>query len=74
MTDIAVSITPAQLIALRRMDANKTAKAVLQIHIDTWLAPIVAELQDDERKAVLAAYLAADGATQLQVKGVLNVG
>jgi hypothetical protein len=74
VADITVSITPVQLIALRRLDANLTAKQVLQAHIDTWLLPVVATLTEDERRAVLAAYKAADTTVQTQVKGLLGLG
>lgn len=74
MPDLTIAVTPAQLVVLRKLDANLTAKAVVQLHVDTWLAPLVAELIESDRKAVRAAYVAADPAVQQRVRQELGLG
>ena len=74
MPDLTITVTAAQLVVLRKLDATLTARAVVQTHLDTWLAPLVSELVEAERKAVRAAYIAADPATQAGVKGLLGLG
>lgn len=73
MPDLTISVTPAQVVVLRRLDATRTAKAVVQLHVDTWLAPMVADLVEADRKAVREAYVAADPAVQLRVKQELGL-
>lgn len=74
MPDLAITVTDAQLKALRKMDAVKTAKQVVQIHVDTWLAPLVAEQGVSDRRAVAEAYVVAAPAVQLRVKQELGLG
>lgn len=74
MPDITISVTPAQVVVLRRLDAKLTAKAVVQLHVDTWLAPMVADLIESDRRAVREAYVAADPAVQARVKQELGLG
>ena len=74
MAEIAVTVTDFQLKALRRLDPVLTAKQVMQIHVDTWLAPIIAEMAETDRKALLSAYVAAAPAVQTQIKGLLGLG
>lgn len=74
MSDLTITITDAQLKVLRKLDAAKSAKEVVQIHVDTWLAPIVAELGVSDRKAVADAYVKADAAVQDRVKLELGLG
>lgn len=74
MPDLTITVTDAQLKALKKMDADKTAKAVVQIHVDTWLAPIIETLAVGDRKAVAEAYVAASPAAQLRVKQELGLG
>lgn len=74
MPDLTVSVTDAQLKALRQLDPVLTAKQVVQVHIDTWLAPIVTEMAATDRKALLSAYVAAAPQVQTQVKGLLGLG
>lgn len=69
-----ITITDVQLKALRKLDATLTAKQVVQSHVDTWLAPIIADLDATERKDVLAAYLKASPAIRTTVKGLLSLG
>lgn len=69
-----ITVTASQLKALRRLDANLTAQQVVQTHVDTWLAPIVQELADTDRKDVIAAYLNATPATRTAVKDLLGLG
>lgn len=69
-----ITVTDLQLKALRRLDPVLTAKQVVQIHVDTWLAPIIAEMGEMDRKAFLSAYVAAAPAVQTQVKGLLGLG
>lgn len=73
MPDLTITVTDAQLKVLRQLDAVKTAKAVVQIHVDTWLAPLVGELAVSERKAVADAYVKAAPTVQTSVKGLLGV-
>jgi hypothetical protein len=73
MADIAVNITDPQLRALRRLDQTKTARQVLQAHVDTWLAPYVAELGEVDKRAVMEKYLAASPAIREQVETLLGL-
>lgn len=74
MPDLTIAITDAQLRALRRLDPVLNAKQVVQVHVDTWLAPILADLDVSDRKAVADAYVAATPGTQTSVKGLLGLG
>lgn len=69
-----ITLTDLQLKALRKLDPVLTAKQVVQIHVDTWLAPIVAELGVSDRKAVAEAYVKADVVVQERVKLELGLG
>lgn len=68
-----ITITDLQLKALRRLDPVLNARQVVQIHVDTWLAPIVAELGAGERKAVAEAYVKADATVQGRVRQELGL-
>lgn len=74
MADITVTVTDAQLVALRRLDRNKTAKQVLQTHVDTWLQPYVQELEAEDRTTILEAYKLASPIVRDQVRELLNLG
>jgi len=74
MADITIAITDAQMKVLRKFDPNKTARAVLQAHVDTWLLPYVQELPVEDRKAVTTAYAAASPEVQADVREVLGLG
>jgi len=72
--DLTITLTDAQMKALRKLDAAKTAKQVMQTHVDTWLAPFVADLVETERKAVVTAYQSAAPAVRASVKELLGLG
>lgn len=74
MPDLTITVTDAQLKVLKKLDANKTAKAVVQIHVDTWLAPLVAEGVLSDVASVKAAYVAAPDATKALVRAELGLG
>jgi 1,2-phenylacetyl-CoA epoxidase catalytic subunit len=74
LADIAVAISDAQLKVLRRMDTTKTAKQVLQSHVDTWLLPLVQALITEDREGVKTAYTNASPEIQAQVRQVLGLG
>lgn len=69
-----ITITDTQLKALRKLDPVLTAKQVVQIHVDTWLAPIVAAMGDDAKREVLTAYALASPSVQTSVRGLLGLG
>ena len=69
-----ITITDDQLKVLRKLDPVRTARQVVQIHVDTWLAPYVAELSRDDESAVKAAYATAPPEVRAQVRGVLGLG
>lgn len=73
MPDVTLTITDEQVKVLRRMDATKTAKQVLVAHIDTWLAPEVAQLVTEDREGVKSAYISATPDVQAQVRGLLGL-
>lgn len=73
MADITVSLTDAQTKVVRRLDANKSARQVVQAHIDTWLAPHVAELEEIDRRDFLLKLEAATPAVRDQVKVLLGL-
>lgn len=72
--DVTLSISAAQGKILQRLDATKTAKQVLQLHVDTWLLPYVQQLIADERVSVGEAYKAATPQVQATVREVLGLG
>lgn len=74
MPDLTITVTDLQLKALRRLDAVLTARQVVQVHVDTWLAPIIDELDVTDRRAVAEAYVAATPGTKDSVKGLLGIG
>lgn len=74
MADIAITVTDVQLVALRLLDRNKTAKQVLQAHVDTWLHPHVQALDTTDRTTVMEAYRTASPAVRDQVRELLNIG
>ena len=69
-----ITLTDPQLKALRRLDPVLAAKQVVQVHVDTWLAPIIAEMAEIDRRALLSAYVAADPVVQAKIKGLLGLG
>jgi hypothetical protein len=74
MPELTVDITTAQLAALKVLEPGQSVKAVVQAHVDTWLTPLVAQAREEDRKAVHAAYLAADPAVQARVRKELGLG
>lgn len=73
MPDFTITLTDAQTKVVRRMDANATARQVLQAHLDTWLAPEVAKLVLEDREGVKSAYIAADPVVQAKVRELLKL-
>lgn len=69
-----ITISDAQLKALRKLDPVKTARQVVQIHVDTWLAPHVAQLGEDDTRDIARAYDRAATDVQLRVKAALGIG
>ncbi len=74
MADITLTLTDAQIKVLRQLDDTKTAKQVLQVHVDTWTLPMVQALAVEDREGVKAAYVDATPETQAQVREVLGLG
>lgn len=74
MPDVTLTLSAAQVTALQRLDATKSAKAVLTEHVTTWLLPYVQQLSTEDRESVKAAYIAATPVVQAQVRGVLGLG
>jgi len=57
-----ITITDAQRLALRTIDPSRTAQQIVQIHVDTWLAPLVQEATKADAIRISRAYgLASDG-------------
>jgi len=73
MPDLTLTVTDAQLKVLRTLDARKTATAVVQIHVETWLAPLVAEAVLRDVASVKAAYVAASEPTKATIRTALGV-
>jgi hypothetical protein len=73
MPDFTISLTDVQVKIVRRMDANMTARQVLQAHLDTWLAPEVAKFVAEDREGVKSAYIAADPIIQAKVRELLKL-
>jgi hypothetical protein len=69
-----ITVTDAQLKALRKLDATLTAKQVVQIHVDTWLLPLIDEAVVSEAAAVKAAYIAASDPVKSAVRTELGLG
>jgi 1,2-phenylacetyl-CoA epoxidase catalytic subunit len=74
MPDLTLTLTDAQIKVLRRMDTTKTAKQVLQAHVDTFLLPLVQALITEDREGVKTAYTKASPEIQAQVRQVLGLG
>ena len=61
MTTLVV-LTDAQRAAIHRLDAARTPQDIVQIHVDTWLAPLVQEATKADAIRISRAYgLASDG-------------
>jgi len=73
-TAVSISITDAQMKVLRQLDDTKTAKQVLQGHVDTWLLPYVQEQVVADIDSVKTSYRMATTAVQAQVRQVLGLG
>ena len=71
--DLTVTLTPAQAAAIRSLDAKRPIATVIQIHVDTWLLPIVTALAAKEREAVSTAYANAPADDRATVRSVLKV-
>lgn len=74
MPGITITVTDAQVLALKRLDARKTPTAVIQIHVDTWLAPLVALASAVDADAVKAAYASADEPMRDAIRVRLGIG
>jgi len=74
MAEVTLTVTNAQIIVLKRLDAVKTARQVLQEHVDTWLLPYVDQLDVEDYDAIRDAYRAASPAVRAQVKTELGLG
>lgn len=74
MPDLTITVTDAQLKVLRKLDAAKTAKAVVQIHVDTWLAPMVTQAALDDVASVKSAYVAAPDPVKASIRAGLGLG
>jgi hypothetical protein len=72
MPDFAITLTDAQVKVVRRLDANLTARQVVQAHLDTWLAPLVAEAEEAERLSIMDRYRAASPQVREQVRALLG--
>jgi hypothetical protein len=72
--DITLSISDDQVTVLRKLDATKTAKAVLVEHVAAWLLPYVQQLVRDERESVITAYKSATPQVQATVRTALGLG
>jgi len=73
MADVTVTVTPAQIRALKRLDAVQTAREVLQAHVDTWLLPYVDQLDVEDYDAIRNAYRSASPAVRSQVRTDLGL-
>lgn len=73
MADLTITVTDAQLKVLRKLDATKTAKQVAQIHVDTWLAPLVAQAALDDVASVKTAYVAAPDLVKASIRAGLGI-
>lgn len=74
MPSVTLDLTVKQIAVLQAMDAQKTARVVLQDHIDQWLHPFVDDLTRADIRAVKQAYIAADPETRQQVREDLGLG
>lgn len=72
--EISVHLSTAQCDAIRSVDSAHTIGQVVQTHVDTWLAPVVAQLDHDDCSRVSQAYRTADHDQRAKVRKVLNVG
>lgn len=74
MPHLTITVTDAQQRILKRIDPRKTADAVIQVHVDTWLAPLVSQASSVEADAVKAAYIAAPEPVRASVRAGLKLG
>ncbi len=73
MPDLVLTLTDVQWRELRRLDPAKTVKQIVQVHMDTWLAPLVASHEQLARARVADAFAAADADTRAKVCDTLKV-
>jgi hypothetical protein len=68
-----ITVTDAQLKVLRKLDPVKTAKQVVQLHVDTWLLPHVQEMARDDEATVKQAYASAAPDVRARVRTDLGL-
>lgn len=73
MLDITVRLTDAQVAELGLLDPRKTPAQVVQTHVNTWLAPLVAIAQKAETDSVARAYVVADAQARQAVRDALKL-
>lgn len=72
--DVRLVLTQAQADAVAALDSRQSVVSILQAHVDTWLAPLVAESVESERREVIEAYKNASPEVKEDVKGLLGLG
>lgn len=73
MADVRITLTDAQVAEVIFLDPRKTVEQIVQTHVDTWLAPLVAKSAQAERVSIAAAYAVADASVQQSVREALKV-
>ena len=68
-----ITLTTAQAQAITALDPSRTPQAIVQIHVDTWLAPMVADAIRADAAQVSLAYERATAVLQTDVKRSLGV-
>jgi hypothetical protein len=68
MPDLTITLTAAQARAVAALDANKTVREIAQIHVDTWIAPLLAAIEQRELRLLQDAYAKADDETRTRVR------
>jgi len=70
---LSITLTDAQAALVAKLDPMRSADAIIQIHVDTWLAPLLSDAIRSEAVQVSTAYARADDAKRADVKRSLNV-
>lgn len=73
MTQFTLTLTETELAVVQALDPKKSVAEILTIHVQTWLAPLVAKAQREDVSRLTDAYTRATPELQLEAQRVLGV-
>jgi len=70
---VEIILTDAQLAVIAQLDPKRSAAEIVQLHVDTWLYPLVKAAEHQAQVELAQAYLSADADTQAAVRSTLKM-